>query len=98
MCVTCLGNNLHTHSNHRNGSAPLHNLYNHKNTSINILILNGNHRHVCMYANVNLISHTKLACENVVFSETYCFENKCGVRKAFYLFCKAIGNLVIWKI
>jgi hypothetical protein len=36
-----------------------------------------------MYANVNLISHTKLVCENVVFSETYCLENKCGVGKAF---------------
>jgi hypothetical protein len=40
-----------------------------KFTSINTLTLNGNHRHVCMYAKVNLISHTKLVCENVVFSE-----------------------------
>jgi hypothetical protein len=54
-----------------------------KYTSINTLILNGNHRHVCMYANVNLISHTKLVCENVAFSETYCLENKCDVGKAF---------------
>jgi hypothetical protein len=26
MCVTCLGNNQHTHSNHTWSSAPLHNL------------------------------------------------------------------------
>jgi hypothetical protein len=43
-----------------------------KYTSINTLILNGKHKHVCMYANVNLISHTKLLCENVVFSKPYC--------------------------
>jgi hypothetical protein len=54
-----------------------------KYTSINALILNGNHRHVCMYANVILISHTKLVCENVVFSEPCCLESKCGVGKVF---------------
>jgi BioD-like phosphotransacetylase family protein len=50
---------------------------------INTLVLNGNHRNVCMYANVNFISCTKLVCENVVFSEPCCLENKCDVGKAF---------------
>jgi hypothetical protein len=45
-----------------------------------------------MYANVNLISHTKLVCENVVFSEPCYLENKCGVEKAFYFICKAMGQ------
>jgi hypothetical protein len=83
MCVTCLGNNQHTHNSHNSCSAPLHNLNKHRYTSINTLILNGNHRYVCIYANVNLISHTKLVCENVVFSEPCYLENKCGVGKAF---------------
>jgi hypothetical protein len=42
-----------------------------------------------MYANVNLISHTKLVCENVVFSKPYYLENKCGDRKAFQLFLQS---------
>jgi hypothetical protein len=37
-----------------------------------------------MYANVNLVSHTKLMCKkNVVISEPRCLQNKCVVRKAF---------------
>jgi hypothetical protein len=36
-----------------------------------------------MYANVTLISHTKLVYENVVLSEPCCLENKCGAGKAF---------------
>jgi hypothetical protein len=51
-----------------------------------------------MYANVNLISHTKLVCENLAFSEPYYLENKWGVGKPFNYFCKAIDNLVIWKM
>jgi hypothetical protein len=83
MCVTWLCSNQHTHSSHNSCSTPLHNLIKHRCTDKNTLVLNGNHRHVCMYANVNLISHTKLVCENVVFSEPCCLENKCGVGKAF---------------
>jgi hypothetical protein len=47
-----------------------------------------------MYANVNLISHTKLVCENVVFSEPCCLENKCGVGKAFLVHLQS--NRAIW--
>jgi hypothetical protein len=41
-----------------------------------------------MYANVNLISHTKLVYENGVFSEPCYLENKCDVGKAFNYFAK----------
>jgi hypothetical protein len=51
-----------------------------------------------MYANVNLISHTKLVCENFVFSESCCLENKCDVGKLFSLNCKAIGQFGYLKI
>jgi hypothetical protein len=88
MCVTCLGSNQHTHSSHKSCSARLHNLYKHRYTDIKTLVLNGNPRHVCTYANVNLTSHTNLLCENVVFSEPCCLENKCEVEKAFSYFTK----------
>jgi hypothetical protein len=80
MCVTCLGSNQHTHSSHKNYSAPLHNLNKHRHTRINTLVLNGNHRHVCMYANGKFISHTKL------------FRSKCDVGKHFYLFRNKLSN------
>jgi hypothetical protein len=46
MCVTCLGNNQHTHNNHNCSSALLHNLNKKIYIDINTQILNGNHRHV----------------------------------------------------
>jgi hypothetical protein len=51
-----------------------------------------------MYANGKLISHTKLVCENVVFSEPCYLENKCGVRKVFSSFAKQLGNFGYLKI
>jgi hypothetical protein len=39
-----------------------------------------------MHLNITLISHTKLVCENVVFSEPWCLEIMCEVRKAFIYF------------
>jgi hypothetical protein len=80
MCVTCLGNSLHTHNGHSSCSTPLHNLYKQNGTSINTLFLMAT---IDMYANVILISHTKLVCENVVISVLCYLENKCGVGKAF---------------
>jgi hypothetical protein len=74
MCVTCLGNNQHTHSSHRSCSVPIHNLYKHKNIGINTLVLNGNHRHVCMYENGKFISHTKSLGEEIVFVKPCCLE------------------------
>jgi hypothetical protein len=39
MCVTCLGNSLHTHNSYNSSLAPLHNLFNPNNQEINNLIL-----------------------------------------------------------
>jgi hypothetical protein len=64
MCVTCLGNNQHTHNNHNNSSAPLHNLNKKIHKNINTQILNGKHRHVCMHARHFNFTHLMM-CENV---------------------------------
>jgi hypothetical protein len=39
MCVTCLGNSLHTHNSHNSSLAPPQNLFNSNNQAINILFL-----------------------------------------------------------
>jgi hypothetical protein len=39
MCVTCLGNSLHTYNSDSSGSTPPHNLNKQNGTSINTLFL-----------------------------------------------------------
>jgi hypothetical protein len=57
MCVTCLGNNQYTHSNHTCSLAPLHNLNKIMHIDIKTQFQYGIHRHVCMHATDILISH-----------------------------------------
>jgi hypothetical protein len=58
MCVTFLGNNQHSHSSHKDSSAPLHNLNKQKHKH---KLTIASHRHVCMHAHGQLISQN-LCC------------------------------------
>jgi hypothetical protein len=64
MCVTCLGNNQHTHSNHTCSSALLHNLNKKYYTHINTPFQYGNHNQTgqtiekCLFNNLDFLRYS----------------------------------------